>query len=45
MSAWREQIKPGRQIMMNNQKIKPTHLQRAAYIYVRQSTAAQMPLL
>ena len=27
--------------MKNNDKIKPTHLQRAAYIYIRQSTAAQ----
>jgi DNA invertase Pin-like site-specific DNA recombinase len=28
--------------MMNNQIIKPTHLQRIAFIYVRQSTAAQV---
>ena len=28
--------------MRDNQKIKPTHQQRAAYIYVRQSTAAQV---
>lgn len=28
--------------MSDNQKIKPTHQQRAAYIYVRQSTAAQV---
>lgn len=28
--------------MIDNQKIKPTHLQRAAYIYIRQSTAAQV---
>jgi excisionase family DNA binding protein len=28
--------------MMNNQKIKPDHLQRTAYIYIRQSTAAQV---
>ena len=35
-------IKPGRWIMMNNQKIKPNHLQRTAYIYIRQSTAAQV---
>lgn len=28
--------------MRDNQKIKPTHLQRAAYIYIRQSTAAQV---
>ena len=28
--------------MMNNQKIKPNHLQRTAYIYIRQSTAAQV---
>ncbi|MDA3834906.1 MAG: recombinase family protein, partial [Spirochaetales bacterium] len=28
--------------MMNNQKIKQTHLQRVAFIYVRQSTAAQV---
>ena len=25
-----------------NDKIKPTHLERAAYVYVRQSTAAQV---
>jgi DNA invertase Pin-like site-specific DNA recombinase len=28
--------------MSANEKIKPTHLQRCAYIYVRQSTAAQV---
>jgi DNA invertase Pin-like site-specific DNA recombinase len=28
--------------MSNNDKIKPTHLQRQAYVYVRQSTAAQV---
>jgi DNA invertase Pin-like site-specific DNA recombinase/uncharacterized protein YndB with AHSA1/START domain len=28
--------------MSDNQKIKPTHLQRCAYVYVRQSTAAQV---
>jgi DNA invertase Pin-like site-specific DNA recombinase len=28
--------------MSNNDKIKPTHLQRRAYVYVRQSTAAQV---
>jgi hypothetical protein len=27
--------------MSDNQKIKSTHLQRHAYVYVRQSTAAQ----
>lgn len=29
-------------MMSNNEKIKPTHLQRCAYVYVRQSTAAQV---
>ncbi|WP_320040210.1 recombinase family protein [uncultured Desulfobacter sp.] len=28
--------------MRDNQKIKPDHLQRTAYIYIRQSTAAQV---
>ena len=28
--------------MSTNEKIKPTHLQRYAYVYVRQSTAAQV---
>jgi DNA invertase Pin-like site-specific DNA recombinase/translation initiation factor 2 beta subunit (eIF-2beta)/eIF-5/transposase len=28
--------------MIENGKIKPTHLQRCAYVYVRQSTAAQV---
>jgi len=28
--------------MSANEKIKPTHLQRCAYVYVRQSTAAQV---
>ena len=28
--------------MINNDKVKPTHLQRCAYVYVRQSTAAQV---
>jgi DNA invertase Pin-like site-specific DNA recombinase len=28
--------------MSDNHKIKPTHLQRQAYVYVRQSTAAQV---
>jgi len=28
--------------MRDSQKIKPTHLQRSAYVYVRQSTAAQV---
>jgi DNA invertase Pin-like site-specific DNA recombinase len=28
--------------MSDNEKVKPTHLQRCAYIYVRQSTAAQL---
>lgn len=28
--------------MIDNQKIKPTHLQRQAFVYVRQSTAAQV---
>jgi len=28
--------------MSDNQKVKSTHLQRIAYVYVRQSTAAQM---
>ena len=28
--------------MIDNNKIKPTHLQRCAYVYVRQSTAAQV---
>lgn len=28
--------------MKNNEKIKQTHLQRTAYIYIRQSTAAQV---
>jgi DNA invertase Pin-like site-specific DNA recombinase len=28
--------------MSDDQKIKPTHLQRLAYVYVRQSTAAQV---
>jgi DNA invertase Pin-like site-specific DNA recombinase len=30
--------------MSDNQKIKSTHLQRLAYVYVRQSTAAQVEL-
>lgn len=30
--------------MSDNQKIKTTHLQRLAYVYVRQSTAAQVEL-
>jgi DNA invertase Pin-like site-specific DNA recombinase len=28
--------------MSNNEKIKPTHLQRCVYVYVRQSTASQV---
>ncbi len=28
--------------MIDNNKVKPTHLQRCAYVYVRQSTAAQV---
>jgi len=28
--------------MSANEKIKPTHLQRCTYVYVRQSTAAQV---
>lgn len=28
--------------MRDNHKIKPTHQQRAAYVYIRQSTAAQV---
>ena len=28
--------------MTDNTKIKPAHLQRAAFVYVRQSTAAQV---
>ncbi len=31
--------------MMNNQKIKTDHLQRTAYIYIRQSTAARSNLI
>ena len=28
--------------MSANEKVKPTHLNRSAYVYVRQSTAAQV---
>ena len=28
--------------MSDNEKVQPSHLQRRAYVYVRQSTAAQV---